>query len=363
MAEQDLDRSEAASPYKLQKARERGQVSKSSEIISATVLAVALVYIYARGWDSLASLMRFDQALLQMADQLRLDHAVFWHLAGHMGRHYLALTGPLFGALMLAAIAANLMQTGPLLAMEPLKPDWDRLNPVNGMKKILSVRTLFDAARACAKLVLLTMVVVYALRDLLRQQFFFLSALTPHDYLQTLLGDIAALGMKMALMLGLLAVVDLVYTGRQFAKRMRMSKRELKDEVKQREGDPRIRSRLRQLRNEMLKRSQSAQRTREADVLITNPTHVAVALRYVHGEMRSPQLLAKGAGVLAAQMRQIATRHHIPIVQNAPLARRLFRELALEQPVPPNLYAEVARIIVWVFAMRQARQQPAETQA
>lgn len=355
MAEQDMDRSEAASPYKLQKARERGQVSKSSEIVSALVLAVALVYVYWRGWESLREQIRFDQALMLMAGQVQVDHALFWHLARHMGGHYLALVGPFFAALMLAAIVSNLMQTGPILSFDPVKPDWDRLNPANGLKKIFSVRTLFDALRACCKLLILTLVVYYALRDLSRQQFFMLSGLSPQGYLQALLGDFSALGLKMVLALGILAVIDLVYTGRQFAKKMRMSRRELKDEVKNRDGDPRIRARLRQLRREMLKRSQSAQRTGQADVLITNPTHIAIALRYVHGEMASPQLLAKGAGGLAALMRQIAVRNHIPIVQNPPLARRLFREMELDQHVPPSLYADVARIIVWVFAMRQAR--------
>ncbi|USX18354.1 EscU/YscU/HrcU family type III secretion system export apparatus switch protein [Oxalobacteraceae bacterium OTU3REALA1] len=356
MAEQDMDRSEAASPYKLQKARERGEASKSADIVSALVLTVALAYVYWRGWETLRGQIAFDRALLQMAGQVRLDHATFWHLASHMGGHFLALLGPFFATLMLGAVLANLVQTGPMLSFHPVKPDWDRLNPAAGMKKLFSMRTLFDALRTVIKMVLLVLVVYYALRDLSRQQFFMLSALSPRGYLRALLDDFSALGMKLALALAVLAVVDLLYRGRQFAKRMRMSRRELKDEVKNRDGDPRIRSRLRQLRREMLKRSQSAQRTREADVLITNPTHVAIALRYVHGEMASPQLLAKGAGVMAAAMRQVASRHNIPIVQNRKLARQLFREMELEQYVPPSLYADVARIVVWVFAMRTARQ-------
>jgi flagellar biosynthetic protein FlhB len=136
---------------------------------------------------------------------------------------------------------------------------------------------------------------------------------------------------------------------------MRMSRRDVKDEHKNREGDPRIRYRLRELRREALRRSVAARKTSTADVLLTNPTHVAVALRYVHGEMSSPQLVAKGAGVLAAGMRKIAARHRIPVVQNPPLARQLFRELEVDQHVPPELYSQVARILVWVFAMRDAQ--------
>jgi flagellar biosynthetic protein FlhB len=135
-----------------------------------------------------------------------------------------------------------------------------------------------------------------------------------------------------------------------------MSRKEVRDEHKEREGDPRIRARLRELRREALRRSMAARRTASADVLLTNPTHYAVALRYVHGEMQSPQLVAKGAGSLAASMREIAARHRVPVVQNPPLARELYRSLEVDHHVPPALYAQVARILVWVFAMREARE-------
>ncbi|MNY17409.1 Flagellar biosynthetic protein FlhB [compost metagenome] len=217
------------------------------------------------------------------------------------------------------------------------------------------MRTLFDALRAIIKLVLLTVVAALALRAL-AGQFYALASLAPIGYLRTLIDDLSSVGLKMALVLGLIALLDWMFTRREFAKKMRMSHRELKDEVKNREGDPRIRARLRELRREMLKRSQSLQKTRDADVLITNPTHVAVALKYEHGRMASPQLLAKGTGHMAAAMREIAARHRIPVVQNPALARRLYRELPVDQLVPPDLYAQVARIIVWVFAMREQRQ-------
>lgn len=355
MAEQEMDRSEAASPYKLHKARERGQVSKSTEIISAVVFTGALFYLYGRGWESLRQQFRFDQSLLLLAGHVQFDQAVFWQVMERMAYSFLALVGPFLATLMLAAVVANLIQTGPVLSFEPIKPDWTRISPAQGIQKLFTVRTLFDALRTCLKLVLLGTVVYYALKDLSGRHFFLLAGLSPLGYLRAMLDDVAALAMKMALMLGGIAVLDLVYSRRQFANKMRMSKRELKDEVKNRDGDPRIRARVRQLRRELLKRSQSVQQTARADVLITNPTHVAVALRYVHGEMESPQLVAKGAGVLAAVMRKIAASRQIPIVQNRALARALYRGTALEQHVPPSQYAEVARIIVWVFAMRQAR--------
>jgi flagellar biosynthesis protein FlhB len=180
-------------------------------------------------------------------------------------------------------------------------------------------------------------------------------SLTPGGLMRALLDELSSLGLKLALVLWLIALLDLFYIRRSFAKKMRMSSTEFKDEIKQRDGDPRIRSRLRELRREMRKRTGALGNTRKADVLITNPTHVAVALRYEHGKMAAPELVAKGAGVLAAAMRAIAARHGIPVVQSPSLARRLFRELDVERPLPPQYFAEVARIVVWVLAMKRAR--------
>jgi len=185
-------------------------------------------------------------------------------------------------------------------------------------------------------------------------QFYHLADLSPLGLMRTLFADMASLGLKISLALGLIALIDLMYTRFEFNKKMRMSKREIKDEVKHREGDPRIRARIRALRIELLKRSLALRRTRDADVLITNPTHVAVALKYVHGQMTSPLMLAKGKGFMAAAMRRIAARHQIPVVQNPSLARALYQDLPVNQHVPEAMYAQVARIIVWIFARRDA---------
>jgi flagellar biosynthetic protein FlhB len=223
-----------------------------------------------------------------------------------------------------------------------------------GAKKIFSLRKLFDGLKACAKLALLALVAYFALR-LVLAQFFRWGRFSPSVLMKAVVSEVASIGFKMALVLAVIAVIDMFYTKREYAKRMRMSRRDIKDEIKNRDGDPRIRSRLRQLRQEMLKRSGSTRNTENADVLIVNPTHFAVALKYEHGKMESPQLLAKGSGAFALAMRRIAAKHSIPIVQNVTLARKLFRELELNQHVPQNMYADVARIIVWVFAMRKAR--------
>ena len=353
MAEQDLDRTEAATPWKLKKSRERGQVWKSSDLVSVIVFTVAMAFMTWQGWQTWREQFRLDRALLVQAGRIEATPGALWGLVGQMLRSSLTMAAPFLLTLVVVAVAANVLQTGPVLSAEPVKPDWSRLSPARGFKNLFSLRTLFNGARSVVKLAVLSWVVYLALKSLI-PHFYTLAELQPLAAIQTLFRDMASLGLRTAIMLWLIAAVDVIYTRREFAKQMRMSRRELKDEIKHREGDPTIRARMREMRRELLKRALALKKTRDADVVITNPTHLAVALRYVHGEMESPQLIAKGAGFVAATMRAIAARHGIPVVQNPPLARKLFQGLRLDQHVPPDLYGPVARIIVWVFAMRDA---------
>lgn len=351
MAESDLDRNLPATPYKLQKARDRGQVGKSPDVAGAVVFAVAMAFLTAQGWHLCLEQFRLDRAVFNQIGQIEANPAAMLPLAEDLFGTSLSLGVPFLMTLVVAAILGNVMQTGPILSAHPIKPDWDRLSPISGLKRLFSMRTLFLAARALLKLIVLGIVVYFALISVL-PQFYQLAGMSPSGQLHSLIDDIGSLGMKSAAILAFVALLDFLYTRQEFAKKMRMSRHEQKDEMKHRDGDPRIRSRLRQLRRDMLKRSQALRNTRNADVLITNPTHVAVALRYVKDQMASPQLVAKGKGFMAAAMRQIAARHSIPVVQNPTLARALYNGLAIDHHVPPDLYTSVARIIVWVFARR-----------
>ncbi|MEJ8839022.1 EscU/YscU/HrcU family type III secretion system export apparatus switch protein [Ramlibacter sp. AN1133] len=353
MAEQDLDRSEAATPFKLHKAREKGQTPRSSEVVGCVVFVAAAGWLAACGLEAWQALVRIARlALLRAGDAAQQPPA--WALVQEMAAGAALVLWPLFLALLAAAVVGSVAQTGVVFSFEPLRPDFTRLHPAQGWRRIFSLRTLFDAARACVKLALLATVAWLALRSLL-PGFAAMAAVPPSGFVAVLLADAGALAWKMALALVVVGLMDLAFTRREFTRRMRMSRRELKEEHRNREGDPRIRGRLRELRREMLRRSQSLKNTRDADVVLTNPTHFAVALRYVHGEMPAPRVVAKGAGHLAAAMREIAARHRVVVVQNPPLARRLFREAPLDEDIPASFHAEVARIIVWVLAARQQK--------
>lgn len=325
----DEDQSHAATPHKLKEARKRGQVAKSTEMVSAVVLAVAMVFLCWRGYASVSAQFRVDAALLAQSGSARDGLPALRSLLAFALRGTAEILGPLFGALMLAAVVANLMQTGPVLTAHPLKPDLDRLRPGQSLKRVFSGRSLFELGRTLLKSVLVGWIVIQAMKAAARQ-FYVIGNLSPAAFLRTLLNSMGAAGLKVVMMLFMVGLIDVIYMRRQFAKKMRMSQRDMR------------------------KRSRGVRNTRHADVVITNPTHLAVALKYEHGKMASPKIVAKGAGVLAAAMRQIASRNGVPIVQNPLLARKLYRTADIEQHVPEALYADVARIIIWVFAMKQA---------
>ncbi|MEY3201136.1 MAG: Flagellar biosynthetic protein flhB [Pseudomonadota bacterium] len=348
--ESELDRTLPATPWKLEKSREKGVVGKSPEVVSALVLLVAVAWAAMSGWDALRAQFAFDRALFLRAAKMQWTIESSTEVLAQMIAQAGGVLLPLFVCLMVVAVLANVAQTGVIFSAKPLVPDWSRLNPVAGLKRMFSMRLVFDAFRAVLKLCLLTGVMVWVLASLAPSLPRF-AMMPPASFLHELIEAFTDAAFLMAGGLIVLSVVDFLYTRREFLKKMRMSHRELKDEIKHREGDSRIRARLKELRRELLARSQTLSRTRGADVLITNPTHLAVALSYKHGEMDAPKVIAKGAGKLAAAMREVASRRGIPIVQNRTLARAIWRKSPVDGFVPAALYGELAKIMVWVIAL------------
>ncbi|MEJ7807384.1 MAG: EscU/YscU/HrcU family type III secretion system export apparatus switch protein [Telluria sp.] len=354
MAEQDADLSESATPHKLDEARKKGSVAKSNDFTAMTIMAALAVSLYATGWDGLRQLLRMQQQILTRASRndLGVDAAAAW--MGDLAVGMLTIMGPFLMTLAVTAVVVNLFQTGPIFSFHPLIPDLKRISPGAGLKRIFSMRTVFESVKSVIKLVLLGWLLYILVRDAI-PGLIALSSVDARSYAKTLIALAAGLLVKLVLALLVIGLLDLMFTRWEFAKKMRMSKRDVKDESKNREGDPRIRARIRELRQEVLKRSKSAANVPQADVLITNPTRIAVALSYQHGESGAPKVIAKGAGALARQMRATASAHQIPIVQNKLLARALFREVDYDGYVPEKWYPQVAKIMVWVYSMRAAK--------
>lgn len=354
MAEQDLDRGHAATPYKLAEARKKGSVPKSPDVINVALLAVAVVWCYVLATPFLERWAQLQRRWWDWSSITPLDPQRAMGLVVEFCMATGFLLAPLCLSLMVVAVLSQWGQTGPVLSAHPIKPDFNRLNPGEGLKRLFTLKTLYMAGKSTLKLAVLAAVFWWALEALLGT-FMGLSWLPPKLQVMRLPGLLGGMLTKLWLALLVLALIDLIYTRWEFGRQMRMSARDLKDETKHREGDPRVKRRLRELRIERLRQSQAAGQVPSADVLITNPTRVAVAVRYDRGTQSAPSLVAKGAGGLARQMREMAYRHGVPVVQNPPLARALYRQSQIGAAVPQEWYPMLAKILVWVYAAREQR--------
>ncbi len=351
MAEKEQNRTEKATPFKLEEARKQGQVAKSLDfntlIMMWGLLGLAMIW-GANAWEDLGIL---SSNLFARAAELPLGTGAGSWLVDLL-RSFIALMAPVLVVGAVLAILANFVQTGPVFSFKALKPKGERINPIAGFKRIYSGKMLFEAAKGLLKLFVLGGIGVaffFALWPKLQG-----AASADSTVVQAWFGANAiALLFRLGLALVLIGLLDLMYTRHKFGKDMMMSRRELKEEVKRREGDPQIRAKLRELQRENLKQAASVKRVPEADVLITNPEHLAIALRYERGTMNAPVLLAKGAESWAAQMRALARRHGIPIYQRKPLARQLFQIGQIGQAIPSDSYLDVARIYADLEARRR----------
>lgn len=349
---EDQDKTDPASAYKLQKSRERGDVAKSPDVTFAVLLFGVTCCVLGMGEDLSRELIRVLKGVLLQVSSARGDPAILLLLTQHASIEIMRiLAAPLALAAMLAIIA-GLAQVGFTLSAEPLTPDFNRINPAQGFKRLFSVRTLYDTIRSLLKLLLIALALWFCWNGAAKQ-WLTLPFRDASGLLRYLIDTTGCLLAILAGIFGLLAIVDFSYTRWEFLKKMRMSKREVKDEHKQREGDPRIRAKLRELRLEWLRKSLSMQKVKDADVLLTNPTHFAVALVYQRDTMAAPRILSKGTGSMALKMKDVARRHGVMVVENPPLARALYKASLNGQDLPEQHYAEVAKILAWVYTTRR----------
>lgn len=353
MAEQEKNKTEQATPFKLEEAKRRGQVAKSLEFNSFFVIGGMLAVLYMWGSGFVQNGLRHARRTFEQAGDMVFDipHLMAWFHAVAMDTS--TLVAPFLAVAVIVAVAGNMVQTGPIFTTFPLKPDIQRINPVSGFKRIFSLRMVFEAVKSMIKLALFG-ATAYIIISALLPTLLGLMHTDPKGYAPLLMDYSASLLFKLAMVLLIVAALDIAYTRWDHSKKMMMSRRELKEEVKRREGDPLLRAKLRELQREAVKRAKSASRVPEADVLITNPTHYAIALCYERSRMHAPVILGKGSGDLALSMRRLAARHGVPIYERRALARNLFMEGDIDAPVPSGLYEQVARVYADLYASRPA---------
>lgn len=352
--QQEQNRTEPATPFKLREARKRGQVAKSLEINSVLILTTVLAILYFSGEKLISGQLAIARSIFSQVHAFPLTPSHIVGLFEQVSGALLSVLWPFVAAVMVAGVLANLFQTGPIFSFFPLKPDVQRLNPARGFKRLFSTKLLFESVKSIVKIGLFGFAGYLVIVDWIPELLSLLDT-SPKAYGAFLLDHVRVLMFKLLLIMLLIALLDLAYTRWDYARQMRMSRRELKEEIKRREGDPRIRAKMRELQREAAKRAGSVKKVPDADVLITNPQHLAVALRYERGAMTAPQVIAKGAGDLALKMIQVALKHQVPVAENKRLARRLFTRIEIDQMIPEELYPQVARILLWAYALRDAR--------
>lgn len=348
MAEQEENRPEKATPHKLQEARKKGQVAKSQDINAAVMLLAFTLFSLATASDlgqTLAERMRY---LLSTATSYSLNRQNIIPWATSTLEPVFIAGSPVLLALMLAAIASNVMQTGFIFSTHPITPDFNRMNPAEGFKKFVKPRILFELLKSLVKLGLVGILLYVGFRNmvLLTPS---LVLIDPNLVSSTIMRAFAITALILCVVYGVVAVLDLGFARWEFAGRMRMSRRELKDEHKKREGDPEVRSKRRQTQQELRKRSGSLSKVKDADIVLVNPTHLAVALRYRPQTMLAPEIVAMGAGSLAARIRSLATRHSVPVIRRKEVARALFYGSRVGQPVREEFFEPLAPVFRWLM--------------
>lgn len=353
MAENDQERTERPTPKRLEQARRQGQVPRSTELTSASVLLVAGGGLHFLGSYVGSRLHGLMAGSLVLSREQSLDETLLIGTLGSEAARGLLACAPILGLTLLAALTAPMLLGGWNLSFTALAPDFNRLNPASGFARMFSARGLVELGKAFGKFSALAIVAVCVLRQKSTElmqlgaepselAFAHAASLTGYAFLM------------LAGTLGLIAAIDVPWQLYQHSKRLRMSREEVREELKESEGSPEIKGRIRNLQRERARR-RMMQEVPKADVIITNPTHFAVALRYDEQRMRAPVVLAKGADLIAARIREVADEHRVPVFEAPPLARVLFRNVEIGGEIPAMLYVAVAQVLTYVYQLKTAR--------
>ncbi|MGE5654886.1 MAG: flagellar biosynthesis protein FlhB [Bacillota bacterium] len=344
------EKTEPATPRRREEARKKGQVLKSVEVVSALVLLACFATLRALGPYLLRTFEETLSVSLELGRQPELSTHGYTHFLWLVGQ-WAKASLPLMMVAMVVGVGANVAQVGFALSSDPLTPNFGRLNPVQGFARIFSKRALFEMVKSLAKLGLVGWIVYQTIEKEIAR----LPQLLDMEIGQIvsfIAQMVLAIGLRAGLILIVVAAVDYFYQWRDYEKNLRMSKQEIKEEYKQTEGNPQIKSKIREKQRQMSLR-RMMQEVPKADVIITNPTHFAVALAYREHEMSAPQVVAKGQDYMAQRIKALALESKVTIVENKPLARALYQAAEVGDSVPSEFYQAVAEVLAFVYRLKR----------
>ncbi len=351
MAETGQEKTEQPTPRKLQEARRKGQVAKSKDLSAAVVLMAAVAVFYSVSQNVVTGMEKhltwyYTNCFTFGLPEKQLHWAMIRSLLD-----VVAVFAPVLLVIVVAAVFSNVMQSGFLLAPEAVRARLDRLNPLDGLKRIFSANSLVELVKSILKVAVVGLISYLAAVKYVPQLLlvYFKNPAQEMMEVMTVMIVVAAAGGGAYLVL---ALADFYYQRFAFFKSLRMTKQEVKDEYKQTEGDPQIKGWLRRRQREVAL-NRIRQEVPRATVVVTNPIHYAVALRYREGETNAPVVVAKGAGDIAVRLKGIAVESSVPVVENPPLARALFQQVDIGREIPAELYQSVAEILAMVFKLKR----------
>jgi len=353
MAEDAASRTEEPTPKRREEARADGRIPQSAEITAATVLLAALIATWRSGDAAIAGLRESMRRSLLAVSKVDLTPAQLGDVLMGMLHDVNHVVIPILAVTAIAGFAATVAQIGFQFHGKRLLPDASKISPASGFSRIFSSKGLFDLVKALAKICLIGWLSWTMIRRA-EGKIIALSGASPRELLAITGHEVARLVGWATGILVVLAAVDYAWQRRQHHQSLRMSKSEVKDEARQAEGDPKIKGRLKRAYQELVK-TRSLADVPTADVIITNPIHLAVALKYVPGQMGAPRVVAKGAEGMAQRIKEIARKHGVPIMERRSLARAIFKSVPVGGEIPATLYRAVAEILAYIYGLRQRR--------
>jgi flagellar biosynthesis protein FlhB len=350
--ENGAEKTEQPTSKRLEEARKQGQVPRSSELSAAAVVLTVGTGLHFLGGYMGGRLNGLMSSSLSLTREQSVDESLMFPTLTREVAYGLIACGPLLGLTMVAALLAPMLLGGWNLSFEALIPNFTRLNPMSGFARMFSSRGVVELGKAFAKFILVALVAIF----LLRQKSHELMGLGMEPIRVGIAHAISLTGyafLMLAGTLGLIAAADVPWQLYQHTKGLRMTREEVRQEMKENDGSPEVKGRIRQMQREIAKR-RMMQDVPKADVVITNPTHFAVAIRYDEKKMRAPTVVAKGADVIAARIREVATESLVPIFEAPPLARALFKSVEIGGEIPASLYVAVAQVLTYIYQLKTA---------
>ena len=351
--ESGQERTESATPRKRQKAREQGQVAKSMEVNTALILITAMMGLNFLSTYMFKSIADVSRAIIMTSSEISLlninvQHATFYFIA-----KLFMILAPFMLLILVIGIASNYAQIGFLITFETMKPKLSKLNPINGFSRLFSKKSAVELIKSIFKMTVVFYIIYislkgeyvkfYNLADSSIEEIFIFTAKLTYD-----------LGLRVAIAMLIMALMDYAFQRYQYEEELKMTKQEIKEEMKDVDGDPQIKAKIRQIQREMAQQRMMSE-VPNADVVVTNPTHYAVAVKYDSKNMRAPIVVAKGVDFVAQRIKDIALENDVPIVENKFLARSLYKFVEIGDEIPEEFFKATAEILAYVYKLKKKK--------